>query len=91
VEADVARFHAGLAAFDAYLASGAPLACTPEKLFQGRLPTRSPRRSDRHAQAARGLAGEGEVLQGRHQIGRLGPVQTPPKRVLVTRLSRWLP
>ena len=32
---DVARFHAGLAAFDGYLASGAPLACTPEKLFQG--------------------------------------------------------
>lgn len=32
---EVARFHAALARFDAYLASDAPLATPPEKLFQG--------------------------------------------------------
>ena len=34
-EDEVARFHAGLERFDARLASGAPLACAEEKLFQG--------------------------------------------------------
>jgi hypothetical protein len=34
-EADVARFHAGLEAFDRRLASGVPLAVEPERLFQG--------------------------------------------------------
>ena len=33
--ADVNRFHDGLRALDAYLASDAPLGCTPEELFQG--------------------------------------------------------
>ncbi|MBZ5559173.1 MAG: hypothetical protein LAO77_18020 [Acidobacteriia bacterium] len=32
---EVARFHATLARFDAYLASDAPIATTHEKLFQG--------------------------------------------------------
>jgi hypothetical protein len=32
---EVARFHATLARFDAYLASDAPLAATHEKIFQG--------------------------------------------------------
>lgn len=32
---EVARFHAGLAAFDAYLASDKPLHAPEEKLFQG--------------------------------------------------------
>ena len=34
-EQGVTRFFTGLAALDAFLASGAPLACPPEKLFQG--------------------------------------------------------
>ena len=34
-EEDSARFFAALKAFDSYLASGAPLATPPEKLFQG--------------------------------------------------------
>jgi hypothetical protein len=34
-EADVARFFAGLEAFDCRLASGVPLAVEPELLFQG--------------------------------------------------------
>jgi hypothetical protein len=32
---EVDRFHGTLQRFDAYLASDAPLACEPEKLFQG--------------------------------------------------------
>ena len=32
---EMARFHAGLARFDARLASDAPLGCPAEKLFQG--------------------------------------------------------
>lgn len=34
-EQEVARFHSGLSALDAYLASDAVLACPCEKLFQG--------------------------------------------------------
>src|ERR1017187_535165 len=34
-EADIARFFAGLEAFDRRLASGVPLAVEPERLFQG--------------------------------------------------------
>jgi hypothetical protein len=34
-DADVARFYAGLVAFDARLASGVPLGVEPERLFQG--------------------------------------------------------
>ena len=35
LEQGTARFHAGLEAFDRRLASGQPLGCTAEKLFQG--------------------------------------------------------
>ncbi len=34
-DAEVARFHAALRRFDEYLESEAPLAATPEKIFQG--------------------------------------------------------
>jgi hypothetical protein len=34
-DAEVARFYATLGAFDAYLASGAPMACAAEQLLQG--------------------------------------------------------
>ena len=34
-EAEVERFHAALAAFDAFLASDAPLAAPPQRIFQG--------------------------------------------------------
>src|SRR5580765_1842000 len=52
-----------------------------------------PCRSDRHAQAARGLAGERrELLQGRHPNRAPRPGSDAAEaRVLVTRLSRWLP
>ncbi len=36
-EEEVARFHAALERFDAYLASGATLGASPERLFQGPL------------------------------------------------------
>jgi len=81
-EADVARFHAGLAAFDAYLASGAPLACTPEKLFQG--PIADALTHVGQIGMLRRLAGspvKGEnYFRADIEIGRLGPDQTPPKR-----------
>src|SRR5258706_12569869 len=35
---EAARFHDALQRFDAYLASDAPLAVTPERLFQGAIP-----------------------------------------------------
>ena len=81
-EADVARFHAGLAAFDAYLASGAPLGCTPEKLFQG--PIADALTHVGQIGLLRRLAGspvKGEnYFRADIEIGRLGPDQTPPKR-----------
>ena len=79
---DVARFHAGLAAFDAYLASGAPLGCTPEKLFQG--PIADALTHVGQIGMLRRLAGspvKGEnYFRADIEIGRLGPDQTPPKR-----------
>jgi hypothetical protein len=79
---DVARFHAGLAAFDAYLASGAPLGCTPEKLFQG--PIADALTHVGQIGLLRRLAGspvKGEnYFRADIEIGRLGPDQTSPKR-----------
>ena len=79
---DVARFHAGLAAFDAYLASGAPLGCTPEKLFQG--PIADALTHVGQIGLLRRLAGspvKGEnYFRADIEIGRLGPDQTTPKR-----------
>lgn len=79
---DVARFHAALAAFDGYLASGAPIACTPEKLFQG--PIADAFTHVGQIAMLRRLAGspvKGEnYFRADIEIGRLGPAQTPPKR-----------
>jgi hypothetical protein len=81
-EQEVARFHAALAAFDAYLASGEPLATTAEVLFQGpvadslahigqltllRRIAGAPIRAENYAKA--------EIVGG-----RLGPEQTRPSR-----------
>lgn len=81
-DADVARFHAGLAAFDGYLASGAPLACTPEKLFQG--PIADALTHVGQIGMLRRLAGspvKGEnYFRADIEIGRVGPDQTTPKR-----------
>lgn len=81
-EREVARFHATLASFDAYLASGQQLACSPEELFQGpvadslthvgqisllRRQAGFPIRAENYAKA--------EIVGG-----RVGPTQTPPSR-----------
>lgn len=79
---EVARFHKTLEAFDQYLASGQPLAATPETLLQGliadalnhigqltilRRISGSPIRAENYAKA--------EILPG-----RVGPEQVAPKR-----------
>jgi hypothetical protein len=76
------RFHAGLQAFDDYLASGEPLAVTPEKLFQGAIAD-----SLSHiGQIAmlRRIAGSAVKAENyaRADIvaGRVGAEQTPAKR-----------
>jgi hypothetical protein len=79
---EVARFFAALTQFDAYLASDAPLAVTPEKLFQGAIAD-----SLTHVgQLAipRRLAGarmkSENYSRADIQAGRVGPVQTTPSR-----------
>ncbi|HKW01094.1 MAG TPA: hypothetical protein VJN96_14820 [Vicinamibacterales bacterium] len=81
-EQDVARFHAALAAFDAYLASGAPIACADEKLFQGPIAdafTHVGQIGMLRRLAGSPVTGENYFRAG-IEIGRLGPEQTPPKR-----------
>ena len=78
----VSRFHGALGAFDAYLASDAPLHCSPEELFQGpiadalthvgqiallRRLALAPVRGENYARA--------EVV-----AGRIGPNQAAPRR-----------
>ncbi len=81
-EQEVARFHAALSAFDAYLASGEPVAASAEELFQGpvadslthigqltllRRIAGAPIRAENYAKA--------EIVGG-----RVGPEQTRPSR-----------
>lgn len=81
-EVGVSRFHGALGAFDAYLASDAPLHCSPEELFQGpiadalthvgqiallRRLALAPVRGENYARA--------EVV-----AGRTGPDQAAPRR-----------
>lgn len=81
-EADSARFHDGLAAFDAYLASDAPLECPVEKLFQG--PIADALTHVGQIAMLRRLAGapvKGEnYFRAEIVEGRVGPAQTPPRR-----------
>lgn len=79
---DVARFHASLARFDEYLASGEDLACSCERLFQGAIADAlthvgqltmlrriagAPMRSENYSKA--------DI-----QSGRVGAEQTAPRR-----------
>jgi hypothetical protein len=79
---DVARFHAGIAAFDEYLASGQPVAAPDEQLFQG--PVADALTHVGQIALLRRLAGtpiRGEnYFRADIQTGRVGPDQTPPKR-----------
>ncbi len=77
---EVARFHAELAALDAYLASDAPLGHPAERLFQGPI-------ADAHTHVGqltllRRIAGSpvrGEnYFQAGIEIGRVGSEQPPP-------------
>src|SRR5882672_10167350 len=79
---EVERFHAALQRFDDYLASDAPLAVTPEQLFQGAV-------ADSLAHVGqlamlRRLAGAKMKSENYSRAdivaGRVGADQTPPKR-----------
>ena len=88
--ADVERFHRGLAALDAYLASEAPLAYPAARMFQGgiadalthvgqiamlRRMAGGPVRAENYFQA--------EIV-----IGRVGTEQTKPRREFVDRVPK---
>jgi hypothetical protein len=81
-DADVARFHDGLAKLDAYLATDAPLGSPPEKLFQG--PIADALTHVGQIAMLRRLAG-GPVKAENYftaniETGRLGADQPPPVR-----------
>lgn len=77
-----ARFFESLARFDAYLASDAPLACTPEQLFQG--PVADSLTHVGQLTMLRRLAGEPMRSENYYRAdiaaGRVGAEQTAPKR-----------
>ena len=81
-EAEVARFHAGLAKLDAVLASEAPLATEPGKLFQG--PIADALTHVGQIALLRRLGGgpiRGEnYFRADIAAGRVGPEQASPKR-----------
>lgn len=78
---DVRRFYAGLAAFDAYLASDEPLQAPIDRLFQG--PIADAITHVGQLAIMRRLAGS--PLKGENYFaadvaaGRIGPDQSPPK------------
>lgn len=78
---EVARFFAGLLALEEQLASGAPLAAAPEKLFQG--PVADALTHVGQIALLRRMAGSpvrGEnYLKADIAAGRVGPEQAPPR------------
>jgi hypothetical protein len=81
-DSEVERFFTSMKAFDDILASDAPLASDPEKLFQG--PVADALSHVGQLCMLRRLAGSpvrGEnYLVAEVQAGRVGPVQSPPRR-----------
>ena len=80
--AEVQRFFAALAAFDAYLASDAPLGAPTEKLFQGPIAdafTHVGQIATRRALAGAPVRGE-NYFRADIVIGRVGPEQSAPRR-----------
>jgi hypothetical protein len=79
---EVARFHAGLAKLDAFLASDATLATPPEKLFQG--PIADALTHAGQIALLRRLGGapvrSENYFKADIAAGRVGPEQAPPKR-----------
>jgi methylated-DNA-[protein]-cysteine S-methyltransferase len=81
-EAGVKRFFAALKAFDAYLASGDPLAASPEKLFQGPIAdalTHVGQLATRRHVAGTPVRGENYFLAD-IVVGRVGLEQSEPRR-----------
>ena len=79
---DSARFFAALKSFDDYLASGAPLATPPEKLFQGAIAdslTHVGQINILRRIAGAPIRGE-NYYRADIQAGRVGPEQSRPKR-----------
>jgi len=79
---DSARFFAALKSFNDYLASGAPLATPPEKLFQGAIAdslTHVGQINILRRIAGAPIRGE-NYYRADIQVGRVGPEQSPPKR-----------
>jgi hypothetical protein len=80
--AEVQRFLAALAAFDAYLAADAPLGAAPEKLFQGPIAdafTHVGQIATRRALAGAPVRGE-NYFRADIVAGRVGPEQSAPRR-----------
>jgi hypothetical protein len=81
-EAQIDRFHAALRAFDDFLASDAPLAAPPEKLFQG--PVADALTHVGQIAMLRRMAGS--PVRGENYFvadiatGRVGPEQPPPRK-----------
>ena len=81
-DAGVQRFFAALAAFDAYLASGAPLEAPAEKLFQGPIAdalTHVGQIATRRRLAGAPIRGENYFV-AEIVAGRVGPQQSAPRR-----------
>ena len=81
-EADVTRFFVALEAFDAYLASGGPLAASPEKLLQGPIAdalTHVGQLATRRRVAGAPVRGENYFLAD-IVVGRVGLEQSAPRR-----------
>ena len=79
---EVARFFASLQRFDDYLASDAPLAVPPERLFQGAVAdslTHIGQLAILRRLAGAKMKSENYSRADIH-AGRVGPQQTPPKR-----------
>jgi hypothetical protein len=75
------RFFATLEAFDSYLASGKPLGCASEKLFQGPVAdalTHVGQISMLRRMAGAPVRGE-NYLQAKIEVGAVGPKQAAPK------------
>jgi len=81
-EEEIKRFFAGLSAFDSYLASDAPIAFPPERIFQGAIADALTHVGQ--IAALRRLSGSPMKAENYFQadivIGRVGPEQTPAKR-----------
>ena len=81
-DAEVERFFGAVAAFDAYLASPAPLAAPAERLFQGPIAdalTHVGQLATRRRLAGAPVRGENYFVAD-IVIGRVGLEQTPPAR-----------